>query len=75
MAEDTFVVEVVAFVASISQEKSNSLVFLDNQLGKQVVDRVEDTSLGQQPLSLDILLDMQEVGMAVDTLEGVVPSS
>ena len=41
--EDTFVVEVVAFVASILQEKSNSLVFLDNQLGKQVVGRVVDT--------------------------------
>ena len=75
MVEDTFVVEVVAFVASILQEKSNSWVFLDNLLGKKVVDRVEDTSLGQQPLSLDILLDMQEVDMAVGTLEGVVPSS
>ena len=49
MVEDTFVVEVVAFVASILQEKSNSWVFLDNLLGKKVVDRVEDTSLGQQP--------------------------
>ena len=66
---------VVAFAVLIYSEKSNSLVFLDNQLGKQVVDRVEDTSLGQQPLSLDILLDMQEVDMAVGTLEGVVPSS
>ena len=68
-------VEVVAFVASILQEKSNSLVFLDNQLGKQVVDRVEDTSLGQQPYSLDTQLDMQEVDMVEDTLEGVGPSS
>jgi len=65
----------VAFAGLIYWEKSNSLVFLDNQLGKQVVDRVEDTWSGQQPLSLDILLDMQEVDMAVDTLEGVVPSS
>ena len=75
MVEDTFVVEVVAFVASILQEKSNSWVFLDNLLGKKVVDRVEDTSLGQQPYSLDTQLDMQEVDMVEDTLEGVGPSS
>ena len=66
---------VVAFAGLIYSEKSNFLVFLDNQLGKQVVDRVEDTSSEQQPLSSDILLDMQEVDMAVDTLEGVMPSS
>jgi len=54
MVEDTFVVEVVAFVASILQEKSNFLGFLGNLLDKKVVDKVAGTSLEQRPWSSDI---------------------